>query len=190
MHEDSTGPWYLKGFRKARQASVGWNVFKTLVHTTIFWSIFLYLIPWQMAALERMLGIPELQFAGKSVVAVVGFVSAGMLGLWSGLTMAIIGKGTPLPLDHPNTLVVKGPYRYVRNPMAIAGLTQGLFAGMFFGSWFALPYIIAGGVLWNYLARPPEEHHLELDFGAPYVHYKNHVSCWIPRFSPYVEPKR
>ncbi len=99
--------------------------------------------------------------------------------------MAIIGQGTPLPLDHPNRLVIRGPYRFVRNPMAIAGLSQGLFAGLFFGSWLAIPYVVIGGLSWNLFARPPEEHHLAIDFGEPYLRYKEAVGCWIPRLTPY-----
>jgi protein-S-isoprenylcysteine O-methyltransferase Ste14 len=30
---------------------------------------------------------------------------------------AIRGKGTPLPIDPPKTLIVEGPYRLVRNPI-------------------------------------------------------------------------
>jgi protein-S-isoprenylcysteine O-methyltransferase Ste14 len=182
-HQDS--PWYLKGFRKAKVASPWWNLTKTLIHTTLFWSVFLFLIPWAMSTLEGQWGWNPPTFPGHRAVAIAGFVVAGSLGLWSGATMAIIGGGTPLPLDHPNRLVVRGPYRYVRNPMAIAGLSQGLFAGIFYGSWLAIPYVVIGGVLWNALARPPEERQLERDFGEPYARYKAAVGCWIPLLRPY-----
>lgn len=179
-------PWYLHGFRRAKRAPTWWNLVKTLSHTAIFWSIFLYLIPYSMSRFEQgVLGWTPPPSPLDGVVAIAGFVLAGALGLWSGVTMAIVGKGTPLPLDHPNALVVRGPYRHVRNPMAIAGLTQGLFAGIYFGSWSSIPYVIAGGLLWHIAARPPEEEHLARDFGAPYLAYRAHVRCWIPRPTPY-----
>ena len=34
------------------------------------------------------------------------------------------GDGTPFPLDHTSKLVMSGHDRYVRNPMAIAGIGQ------------------------------------------------------------------
>ena len=40
--------------------------------------------------------------------------------------MAVTGRGTPLPFDAARDLVVSGPYRLVRNPMVVAGLTQSL----------------------------------------------------------------
>lgn len=181
--------WYLKGFRRAPAASASWNLFKTGLHTTLFWGLFLFLIPWGIAQAEAQQLGALFRFPHQQIVAMVGFVLAGGLGLWSGATMAVIGQGTPLPLDHPNALVVVGPYRYVRNPMAIAGLSQGIFSGIYLGSWVTILYVIAGGFIWNALARPPEEHQLERDFGAPYLAYKQAVRCWIPRLTPYSPPQ-
>lgn len=181
-------PWYLKGFRKARVAGAGWNLFKTALHTSFFWSIFLFLIPWSISRLEISLGITPYAIPGPSWWPWIGFGVFGSFGLSTGAIMAYFGRGTPLPLDYPNRLVLVGPYRYVRNPMAIAGLTQGIFVGLYFGSYLTILYVIAGGIIWNVFARPPEEHHLELEFGQPYRDYKAAVPCWIPRFSPYVAP--
>ena len=181
-------PWYLKGFRKARAASAGWNLFKTALHTCFFWSIFLFLIPFGISRLEVALGITPYTLPGPSWWPWIGFAAFGALGLSTGAIMAYFGRGTPLPLDYPNQLVIVGPYRYVRNPMAIAGLTQGIFVGLYFGSYLTILYVIAGGIIWNVFARPPEEHHLELEFGQAYKDYKDAVPCWIPRHSPYTSP--
>ena len=183
-------PWYLKGFRKAKVASAGWNLFKTAMHTTFFWSIFLFALPFAISKLEVTLGISPYTVPGPPWWPWIGFAMFGTLGLSTGAIMAYVGKGTPLPLDYPNQLVLVGPYRYVRNPMAIAGLTQGLFVGLYLGSYLTILYIIAGGIIWNVFARPPEEHHLEIEFGQPYKDYKQSVPCWIPRLTPYTPPAR
>lgn len=36
---------------------------------------------------------------------------------WCLWDFVVSGRGIPLPLDHPKHLVVRGLYRYVRNPM-------------------------------------------------------------------------
>ncbi|MBK7951112.1 MAG: hypothetical protein IPK00_20700 [Deltaproteobacteria bacterium] len=58
------------------------------------------------------------------------FALCGSLGLASSATMAIHGRGTPIPLDYPRELVVLGPYRVLRNPMVVAGIGQGVAVGL------------------------------------------------------------
>ncbi len=71
--------------------------------------------------------------------------------------MAWFGAGTPLPLDPAVRLVLVGPYRHVRNPMAIAGLAQGAGVGLMLGSPGVLAYVAAGLLFWNFVVRRWEE---------------------------------
>jgi len=95
--------------------------------------------------------------------------------------MSWLGKGTPLPLDCPNELVIKGPYKVVRNPMAVAGISQGICVGIILGSFLVIIYAILGGLLWHLFVKPVEEKDLEERFGKSYLDYKKKVKCWIPR---------
>ena len=81
-------------FRESRDASVAVSVARTLGQTLVFWSVFLWVIPAALARLEEQLGIEV--FAPIRAPAVAGFLAASLLGLWSGLTMAVVGGGTPL----------------------------------------------------------------------------------------------
>jgi protein-S-isoprenylcysteine O-methyltransferase Ste14 len=99
--------------------------------------------------------------------------------------MSVAGSGTPLPLDTARKLVVSGPYRYVRNPMAVAGLAQGACVGIILGSFGTLIYVLAGMIVWNYFVRPAEEADLALRFGEAYADYCKKTKCWIPNFPGY-----
>jgi len=181
-HSKSSLDQSLVYFRPAQSQSVAWNLAKTLAQTALFWFSFLYLIPQILLSFERFIRIEPFQFPAQSFFAATGFVIASFGGLWSGATMAVIGQGTPLPFDTAAKLVVAGPYKYVRNPMALFGLAQGLCVGIFLGSYFIFPYVLLGAWLWNTFVRPVEEAELRMRFGADYDAYCREVSCWRIRF--------
>ena len=88
-----------------------------------------------------------------------------------------------MPVDQTNALVTRGPYKFVRNPMAVAGIGQGMAISLLFLSVPLFLYSILGGILWHVVVRPAEERDMEVRFGTPYAEYKNRVSCWIPGFN-------
>ena len=167
--------------RESKALSPGVNLAKTLLQMIVFWTTFLYGLPRGIIALERTFGVPGFDSGPWRGPAAVVFVAASSLGLWSAFAMALRGRGTPLPLDTASRLVVAGPYRYVRNPMAIAGLAQGFCVGLYVGSWSVLAYVGAGFVVWNWFVRPMEEADLEQRFGDEFRRYRAAVRCWIPR---------
>ena len=173
--------------REARPASWRWNLAKTLAQTVVFWSLFLFALPAGVFELESRLGLDGGRFTslGWQIAGIVLFALGGALGLTTGMVMAVRGGGTPLPADCARELVVTGPYRYVRNPMAVAGLTQGVAVGLWLGSPAVALYALAGGPLWNTFVRPWEEEDLESRFGEPYRRYRERVRCWIPTIRGY-----
>ncbi len=175
----------LPAFRQARPASDAWNVAKTLFQVVAFWSVLLGVLPWLIVWVEKRLGIPGFGFPGQVSLAVCLFLGLSALGLYSARTMAIVGQGTPLPIDCPRRLVIRGPYAYIRNPMAVAGLGQGFSVGLGMGSWGVLLYVLFGGLVWNFIARPAEEADLERCFGEEFLRYREEVRCWRPRLKPF-----
>jgi protein-S-isoprenylcysteine O-methyltransferase Ste14 len=172
-------------FRRAKEATHRWNLAKTFVQIAFFWTLFLWLMPTQIVHLESLVGRAQIEWQGQRSVACILFTAASILGLYAGITMAIAGKGTPLPLDTARELVIKGPYSRVRNPMAIAGLGQGFAVAIYFGSPAVAAYSLIGGLIWNFGVRPVEERDLQERFGAPYTRYKKNVSCWMPNVAAY-----
>lgn len=148
----------------------------------VLWSMTLWLMPVWIVQLELWLGIPKLRFQFQAPVAWGIFVVSAIFNLSSALTMTVVGKGTPLPVDCAPRLVVKGLYRYVRNPMAIGGLGMGYAVGIGFGSIGVTIYVTLGMLIWNYFVRPIEERDLLARFGQPYQQYCQQVQCWFPTF--------
>lgn len=169
------------GFRVAREASPAWNLAKTFAQIVVFWSTFLYVLPAGVRWVESAIGVAPVTVRGQWAVGVSLFLACSVLGLWSGVTMAWRGAGTPLPVDAPRRMVVSGPYRFVRNPMALAGLGQGMAVAIATGSWLTVAYVLAGGLMWNGIARPLEEADLRERFGEEYEAYCRDVKCWWPR---------
>ncbi|RJP32943.1 MAG: DUF393 domain-containing protein [Phycisphaerales bacterium] len=178
--------WLRQG-RVAHPAPAGWNVAKTIVQIVLMWSTFLAILPAGVYWLEGRAGWSSWRFAadGWRTAGAVLFVLASAGGFYTGMLVTLLGDGTPLPLDSPRRLVIRGPYRYIRNPMAIFGLAQGFAVGLYLGSPSVLVYAFLGVLAWNYLARPWEEADLERRFGESYRRYRRRVRCWRPRLRPY-----
>jgi len=152
------------------------NLLKTFIQSAILWTVFLYLVPTFLVKQDIWTFRPYI------LLGWLLFFIFSALGLYSGFVMSYHGDGTPLPLDCTNKLVIRGPYKYIRNPMAVAGIGQGISVGIIMGSPLVIIYALLGAFLWNFLVRPIEERDLENRFGKQFVHYKNDIHCWIPKF--------
>lgn len=172
-------------FRRSATGPSGWILFKTFSQIVIVWSLILVVFPYMITLVEAKLGIPRLEFPFQKPLAFVLLVVISSLGVWAAYVMATIGKGTPLPLDHAPNLVIRGPYAFVRNPMAVSGIGQGLAVALFLGSPLVAAYAITGSLIWQLIFRPLEEDDLLLRFGEPYAGYCSNVKCWLPRTRAY-----
>lgn len=177
--------WVIRGpfaFRPAtvRRTAVT-HVLTTFGQIVLFWGFFLVVIPVAIDFLEQRwaVALPFPTLAGPVGVAVLLLASA--LGIWSAVVMSTLGDGTPLPSAMPNCLVIAGPYRWIRNPMAAAGIVQGAAVGIILHSWLVVAYAVVGSLVWNYVVRPLEEADLSERFGEEFERYRETVRCWIPQ---------
>ena len=121
--------------------------------------------------------IPELRFLGLPLM-VIG--AAGLL--WCIWEFFSRGRGTISPVDPPKHLVVRGLYKYVRNPMYVLVVTVLIGEAIFFRS---LPVLIEAGafvILANFFVLLYEEPALRRQFGESYEAYTRQVWRWIPHF--------
>lgn len=149
------------------------------------------LIPWWIAARYGI--VPAI---GGSKVELTLQV-CGVVVLASGLLLfastlrrfAVDGRGTLAPWDPPRRLVVRGPYRFVRNPMisgvvlVLAGEAM-LLASRPHAVW-AVVFVVINLTYIPLLEEPV----LRLRFGEPYREYCRHVPRLFPRLRPW-SPER
>jgi len=94
-------------------------------------------------------------------------------------------RGPLAPWDPPSRLVVRGAYRFVRNPM-ISGVTLILFGEALVlqsvphGIW-AVAFLLLTIIYVSFLDEPQ----LEARFGDEYRRYRRHVSRFLPRLRPW-----
>lgn len=119
---------------------------------------------------------------------VPGLVLIGLgllLVVWTIGLFARVGRGTLAPWDPTTRIVVRGPYRHLRNPM-IGGVTlilvgeAALFASLPLLAWAAAFFAV------NAIYMPlVEEPGLERRFGGEYERYRANVPRWLPRPRPW-----
>ena len=102
--------------------------------------------------------------------------------------LMIVGEGTPAPWNPPRKLVVRGPYRHVRNPMTTSAPMMLSAEAMATELWPLVAWLVFFFVA-NCVYFPlVEEKGLERRFGDDYRTYKANVPRWLPRFTPWQQP--
>jgi protein-S-isoprenylcysteine O-methyltransferase Ste14 len=122
--------------------------------------------------------------AWSAIVGAILFGVGAWLAVWTWTLFVTQGRGTLAPWDPPRRLVVRGPYRHVRNPM-ITGVAL-ILAGeaVFFRSWgiaIELGIFVIANAIWFPLVEEPG---LRERFGPEYEEYRQRVPRWLPKVRP------
>jgi len=152
---------------------------RAVTYATLFIGLLLVFVPGRIlerSGIVRPTQLGAVQFAG----IVVGMVG-GAIALWCVLTFAFIGRGTPAPFDPPRKLVIRGPYRYVRNPMYIGAALALCGAALFYRSIWLFGYTILFLLVTHVFVVTYEEPTLRRMFGADYEAYRGRVRRWLAR---------
>ncbi len=163
----------------ARNWSSAWLALRSLLWTILLPGVFAGYVPW------RFFGLGRTQFDLTSATQLLGFVC---IGAGVALLAACIfefarsGRGMLSPVDPPRHLVIRGLYRYVRNPMYLcvtmiilgeALVAHSVALAVYWAFWF---------VCANLFVIAYEEPTLRLRFGESSDEYTQRVGRWIPRF--------
>jgi protein-S-isoprenylcysteine O-methyltransferase Ste14 len=151
---------------------------RAITYSTLFIGLLLVFLPAQVlsgAGVTRPARLGSPQLVGMVVAA-----AGAAVALWCILSFALIGRGTPAPFDPPRRLVVRGPYRYVRNPMYLGAGLALAGAALFYGTGVLWAYAAGFLVLTHLLVLLYEEPTLRKTFGADYEAYCRQVRRWWP----------
>jgi protein-S-isoprenylcysteine O-methyltransferase Ste14 len=119
---------------------------------------------------------------GTLTLALFLFVAGGATYAWCVWDFAAFGRGTPAPIDAPKKLVIRGLYRYTRNPMYVGVLTVILGWAVLFQSVALVIYALFVGLVFHLFIVLYEERHLQRGFGGEYDDYCARVRRWLPGF--------
>jgi protein-S-isoprenylcysteine O-methyltransferase Ste14 len=115
------------------------------------------------------------------VSGILFMVLGATIYAWTVWNFASFGSGTPLPIDAPKKLVVRGLYRFVRNPMYLGVILVILgWVAIFAYGWLLL-YALVVWVVMNLFVVVYEEPRLKELFGEDYESYRMAVGRWVPR---------
>ncbi len=153
-------------------------VIRAITYAALFIGFVLVYLP---ARFLSWSGIAEPATTGAPQVAGMIMVTIGTaIAFWCVFIFVFIGKGTPAPFDPPRKLVIRGPYRFVRNPMYIgAGMTLA-GAALYYESLSILIYAGLFFLITHLFVVLYEEPTLRRTFGDEYEAYFRCVRRWIP----------
>ncbi len=166
--------------RRATAATAS-AVFLVLAPGTVAGVIPWWISRWQMR--PPLFGVTAARWLG------IGLMAAGLPVLIESVArFAWQGLGTPAPVLPTRHLVVRGFYRWVRNPMYVAVVSIILGQGLWFGDTRLLGYAALVWVAFHLFVLGYEEPALRRTFGTEFAAYCGHVRRWLPRVRPWKGP--
>lgn len=115
------------------------------------------------------------------MIAIFLFCIGGALYFWCLWDFASFGGGTPALIDSPKKLVVRGLYRYSRNPMFAGVLIILVGWAVMFQIVSLLIHLTCVALSFQIFIIVYEERHLQTVFGDQYKNYFNKVDRWFPK---------
>jgi len=122
--------------------------------------------------------LPE-PFEFHKYIAIVIFLIGLTILLSCIIRFAVEGRGTLSPADPTKRLVVKGLYKYSRNPMYVGVILILIAESIFFKSSDLLLYSLFVFICFNLFVIFVEEPRLKRDFTSEYLNYCKQVRRWV-----------
>jgi protein-S-isoprenylcysteine O-methyltransferase Ste14 len=151
---------------------------RAVTYATLFIGLLLVFLPARLLSWSGVTAPPAI--GGPQVLGMVVAAAGAAVAVWCIFTFVVLGKGTPAPFDPPRRLVVRGPYRFVRNPMYLGAAAALLGAALFYRSAALAGYAAGFLLVLHGFVVLYEEPTLRGAFGADYDRYCGRVRRWWP----------
>jgi len=158
------------------RSSVG-SLLKTGIFTILVPGTAVGVVPWWLRHNAPIALAGPQRWAAFAIIA-AGIAISLHTAFWG---FALIGGGTPAPIDPPKRLVVTGLHRLVRNPMYIGVLLVIGGQAWLFRSLPTTIYLACFGIAAHLFVVFYEEPTLRRQFGEEYEQYCASVPRWIPK---------
>jgi protein-S-isoprenylcysteine O-methyltransferase Ste14 len=150
--------------------------FRAITYSTLFVAFLLIYLPTRVLAwsgISRPLLIEWPQIIGMTIGTAGALIAA-----WCIFIFVWSGSGTPAPFDPPRRLVIRGPYRFVRNPMYIGATLALAGAALSYESVSLFTYGCVFLLACHLFVVSYEEPKLQRTFGSEYEVYSHCVRRW------------
>jgi len=164
-------------------------ILRMIVYAVLFLGTVLAVIPWIFYRIDVY--FPAVHLEVGTFIRVLGgalFAVSLLSYLFSSYVLTRQGKGAFVEFDPPTELVVTGPFRYMRNPVAAFLLSSMLGLAIALSSTGVLLMFLVFTGLANLQVRRIEEPLLRERYGRAYEQYCTHVPRWFPRLEPWTPP--
>ena len=151
----------------------------TIIQGFLYGSITFFIGPYFAGALNQKFSLPTYDYEVLRYFAVLIALSSILIFLYCVWIFWFLGKGTPALVEPPRRLVIKGIYKYTRNPIYIAHSLILLSYSLYFGHLLLYIYFSLAVLFYHLIVVLYEEPRLKKLFGKSYDNYKKKVSRWI-----------
>jgi protein-S-isoprenylcysteine O-methyltransferase Ste14 len=151
----------------------------TFLSALIYGLLILFIFPILFINLNSLLSLPVFLIPLLKLIGIFLVLIGGSIWLYCTGMFYFIGKGTPVPIDPPKHLVIKGIYKRTRNPMYLSVLIIIFGYFLFFGHLALLMYLASLAGFFHLFVVLYEEPTLKKKFGKSYFRYLKEAPRWI-----------
>ncbi len=151
----------------------------TVLLAIIFGLSVLIIFPYIFFQLNSYFSLPIFSYFPLKVLGMILILIGGSLYLYCFSLFHFLGKGTPVPIEPPKKLVIKGVYKYTRNPMYISLLIILLGYFLYFGHLSLFFYFLFIMIFFHLFVVFYEEPALKKKFRNSYIEYCKKTRRWL-----------